>query len=686
MGIRRLTGALVAAGLVALAAWFVASSAFGASARETATPGEPAAGDAVPSPGAPDGPAQQAAEGFEWFWAINGPVSADGGEDLSVDAEGNVFLAGSHGGLDMDGDGVVDLPSAGTAYQGARNSFFMKLDRGPSDDRVRLRWTRTPGNPADRADSRIAADGRGGAYVSGSFQESLSFEGGPVLRGAGGNDAWVAHYEDNGSVTWARAFGGPGGDVIRGLASDREGGYVVGTGGGTFPLHERVAEFRGSGERSAGLVSYGPDGVVRWTRMFVPGAQSAQAIPPVIPFHVSVAPNGEVFVVGQFEVAVDFDEDGVIELPAPRDRDGFVARFDADGGLLGAWAVGAPGSLTFNPEGDLFLLSILGAGIEEAFGPADFDGDGRADVEPSGGYATGAVIARYSRDGDLRWVRSYALDPADMAIGEGRIALSGSYSGLRDLDEDGVPETRLDAPEHVDEETDLAILLLSAGDGRIERVWTAPGQGSDVASAVAFLPDEPAVIVTGSIRITADFTGDGERGEGWVVCENLGDVFFAQYRLPERVEEIRAEAREEPAEIVLEASLAEHDGRQRRGPYRRDRASSGLAPLRLPYLCSRNHDLLRNGGRGVLTVPHGETERSRPPEPINGRRGLRPRTGAPPGSGRPSRPARRDATGSGRSAFGGIGRSRPRPCTRGRPPRATGFREGAFRGPGGEWR
>lgn len=568
MGIKSLVRSIAAAGLVAVAVWYVAASSLGASANEAATGQDTRV---VPPAGASGAAGQQAAEGFEWFWAINGPVSADGGGDLSVDAEGNVFLAGSHGGLDMDGDGVVDLPSAGTAYEGARNSLFMKLSRGPSDDRVRLRWTRTPGNPADRANSRIAADGRGGAWVSGTFRETVSFEGGSVLRGPGGNDAWIAHYDADGSVTWARVFGGPDdGDAIYGLATDGDGNaYVVGTGGGSFPLDDRGAEWHGSGGRSGGLVSYGPDGAVRWTRVFGPGAPTARGIPPVLPFHASVAPNGEIFVVGQFEVAPDLDGDGAADLPAPRDRDGFVARFDPDGALLAVWAVGVPGGVTFDPGGDLFLLSMVGDQMEEMYGPADFDGDGRADVEPAGGYATGSVLARYSPEGELRWARAYALDPADMAIGDGRIALSGNYMGVRDLDGDGVPETRLDAPEHVDKETDLGILLLSAEDGRVERVWTAPGQGSDVASAVAFLPDEPALIVTGSIQITADFTGDGERGEGWVVCENLGDLFFAQYRLPERREEMvvetreepREPVREEPAEMVLEVALAEREGR-----------------------------------------------------------------------------------------------------------------------------
>ncbi len=530
------------------------------------------------------GSATQAADGFEWFWALNGPVSADGVNDISIDADGTVFLAGSHGGLDMDYDGVVDIESGATAYVGARNSFFMKLSRGPTDDRVRLRWTRTPSNPADRAESRIAADGRGGAYASGAFAESLSFEDGPTLAGAGGNDAWIARYDGEGSVVWARVFGGPGGgDAIYGLASDGEANaYLVATGGGTFPLDDRGGEFRVTGARSSGLVSYGADGAVRWTRMFGPGAPTPEAVPPVFAHQVVLAPSGELFVIGYFEVAADLDGDGVTDLPAPRDRDGFVARFDRDGTFLDAWTVGGgAGVPTFGPDGDLFVGSMVGGPFEQFFGPADFDGDGKADVEPKGG-PSGAVVARYSPEGDLRWVRSYALEsPADLAIKGDRIALSGNYHGLRDLDEDGVPETRLEAPEHVNEETDLAILILSAEDGRLERVWTAPGPGNDWANAVAFSPTEAAVYVSGSIQLTADFTGDGENGEGWAACENLGDVFFAQYRL------------DTPREITLSVVLYEVPGEGQK------------ADLKWSGATSATIDVYRRGERIVTTSNDG---------------------------------------------------------------------------------
>ena len=167
------------------------------------------------------GPTAVLAEGIEWFWAINGPVSADAGGDVSVDSAGNVFIAGGHGGLDMDNDGAVDLPSGATAYVGANNSYLMKLGNDQPGEPMKIRWIRSPSSPADRTQAKVAADGTGGAYLTGAFAESLSFRDGPSLAGAGGNDAFIARYDGDGSVIWARVFGGPGVAARTGLRCPR---------------------------------------------------------------------------------------------------------------------------------------------------------------------------------------------------------------------------------------------------------------------------------------------------------------------------------------------------------------------------------------------------------------------------------------------------------------------------------
>lgn len=54
-------------------------------------------------------------------------------------------------------------------------------------------------------------------------------------------------------------------------------------------------------------------------------------------------------------------------------------------------------------------------------------------------------------------------------------------------------------------------------------VWTINGPVFAAACADLSVDAEGHVLLA-----TADFTGDGEAGEGWIVCENRGDIFVAQ--------------------------------------------------------------------------------------------------------------------------------------------------------------
>lgn len=566
MKMRTYTAMFLGAAVVGLAVWSLLGSARGASAR-----------DRAPERSAPDG-ALRPPDGFQWFFTLHGPVSGDAGTDLSVDSDGNVFIAGHHGGLDLDRDGTLDVESRATAYRGATNPLFMKLSRGPSDGGVTLRWTRSPGTPADSKSAVVAADGQGGVYAAGRFQGSVSFEGGPSLTSRGGWDSFLARYDADGAVIWARVFGGFGADGIHSIETDAAGNaYVVGGGRGTFPLDDRGAEFRASGEIASVVVSYRPDGVVRWMRMIESGARATRAV---------IGPDGGLVMAGEFERAADLDGDGVTDLPAPADRDGFIARLDADGGLLGAWSVPSGSLPAFVENGDLVLLGPLGGPAEERYGIPDFDGDGEADVELKDDGPTGAWVARYSPDGALRWVRSYAMErPTDLVVRGDRIVMTGGYHGVRDLDEDGIPE-RVDRTVDPSLESELAILLLSAEDGRPERVFTAPGPGRDIAHAAVFLPHEPALYVTGYLQLTADFTGDGEDGEGWAECDDLSDLFFARYGLG-------GEEPVERTEIRLSTSLYEVPGE---GP---------AADLTWSGASSSDVDVYRDGARITTTANDG---------------------------------------------------------------------------------
>lgn len=460
------------------------------------------------------------APGFQYFWAIHGPNGADAGNDMERDEVGNIFLAGSHGGLDPDRDGSLDL----TADKA--DILFMKLSPREPGGQPHIDWMRSVSASGFEFSSAVAPDRAGGMYGIGRFGMSVSFDRGPTLPTRGMNDSYIVRYGPDGDVLWARVFGGPGQDALNGVASDVDGNvYVVGWGEGRFALDEET-EFPGGDGPNGAIVSFDPDGRVRWAH--------AVAAPNRILWSVEASAD-ELLVSGELEGSADLDGDGRVDVTATSERDGFMARLDTDGVVQAAWSIPAIGRAAALPDGDVLVLSAFGGQIEDRYGPADFDGDGTPELVPESD-ETRVWIARFGSDGSRRWVRAYNLTtPADIKTDGERIILPGGYSGILDLDEDGEFERVDHRSEDESFNTEMAILVIDAETGVPELAWTAPGPGKDQANSVVIGPGERTVYVTGFLQLTADFTGDGEHGEGWASCGSLGDLFFAAYELPPRL-------------------------------------------------------------------------------------------------------------------------------------------------------
>lgn len=458
--------------------------------------------------------------GFKSVFTIDGPNATDAGGDIATDSEGNIFIAGAHGGLDLDGDGEVDLAAE------VSDSLFMKLHFGEDTQETTIDWVRSPIAAGDQKSAKIAPDQQGGAFGIGRFRDQITFNGGFTLQGAGGNDAFVARYGSAGNLEWARLFGGAGQDALFDLVSDGAGNaYTVGMGSGPFPMDPSGTKLPAEPAVVAKVIaSYDSGGSVRWV----------YALPPqTMALILAVSTHGELFVSGEYETAVDFDGDQRVDLSAPGERSGFVARFGLNGEFHGAWSTGGGGAgkMAFADDGDVFILGSLGNPGNARYGKADFDRNGTIDLELKGGGPTGAWVGRYSPNGESRWLRSYTLEqPMDLHVKGNKMLVTGAYHGVRDIDEDGSLEPS-DTTVHPSLENELAVLVLSTT-GEPELVWTAPGPGHDIAAAVTFMPTSPDIFVTGYLQLTADFSGVGDSGVGWRECESLGDLYVARFRLP----------------------------------------------------------------------------------------------------------------------------------------------------------
>jgi hypothetical protein len=129
-------------------------------------------------------------------WAIGvGGSSNDLALAAALTGDGDVVVAGTF-------EGTVDFdPGSGTANAtaAATNGFVASYD---GDDGA-FRWVRPLTSDDDNRAFDVATSGDGGVYVTGEIRAETSFGGGTTLTPSALFDAFLARYDDGGSLQWA---------------------------------------------------------------------------------------------------------------------------------------------------------------------------------------------------------------------------------------------------------------------------------------------------------------------------------------------------------------------------------------------------------------------------------------------------------------------------------------------------
>jgi hypothetical protein len=163
------------------------------------------------------------------------------GHDIALDAEKNVYIAGVF-------DGIVDFaPGPETAYRRAesRDIFILKLDSAGA-----FIWARALGGASAPTlePYSLALDGRGNAYVAGTFRGAGDFNPGPgihLLPGQpGGAATFAVKLSRTGRFAWAAQFGHADSDASAQVAVGRFGNvHIAGHFEGTIDLDPGAESF-----------------------------------------------------------------------------------------------------------------------------------------------------------------------------------------------------------------------------------------------------------------------------------------------------------------------------------------------------------------------------------------------------------------------------------------------------------
>ncbi len=254
------------------------------------------------------------------LWVAQAPGPGDTFNwHLSVDNRGNSYIGG-----DFYGTATFGLGEPNETTLTATGLGDLVLAK--YNDAGRLAWVRSAGGPEDDEGYAVAVDDRGNSYITGYFGGTAVFGAGQAtetaLSASGFIDAYVAKYDSDGSLAWARRVGGPPDAVAFGIgvAVNRPGDvYVTGGIGGaaTFGAGETNEIVLASDGVGDGFVAaYDSDGHLRWAdRIGGPGDDVGYdiALSPaaVDDEHGNRDLNGqrparEIAVIGLFEDTVTF--------------------------------------------------------------------------------------------------------------------------------------------------------------------------------------------------------------------------------------------------------------------------------------------------------------------------------------------------------------------------------------------
>jgi hypothetical protein len=311
------------------------------------------------------------------LWARQyGTSDHDTADDVAVDADGNVFVAGSTA-------GALFVPLAGET-----DGFLLKLDEDGS-----VLWMRDVGIAlADTGFDAVAVGPAGNVVVAGATDGNL---GGPDSH-AGGLDVLVAKYAANGDLVWLLQTGTAATEGATSVAVDLAGnvfvaGYTLGDFGGPR-THQ--------GSYDAFLMKLDENGNHLWTRQ--PGTTAEDWA-----HGVDVGVAGNVVVVGHTYGSLFHANQG--------SGDAFALKMSAAGDFSWAAQFGTPESDSANGVAIDLLGNVIVAGSTSGSLPGPGLHQGGND----------AYVAAFDADGKPLWARQYGTS-ADDALAAVKVGLAGN--------------------------------------------------------------------------------------------------------------------------------------------------------------------------------------------------------------------------------------------------------------------
>ncbi len=302
------------------------------------------------------------------------------------------------------------------------------------------RFAKRVGGSANEAGNAITLTSAGDILVTGYFQGTVDFDPSGTSSytlNASSEDAFVAKYDANGNLSWAKSFKGTTAGRGRSIATDNSGNILVtGEFQGTadFNPDAPIVSLTSKGGRDIFIVKLDPSGNFMW-------ATSIGSTRDDYGHGIKSDGSGNVVVGGHFVGTPDFDPGPAI-FPLSSTGSGtanpdlFILKLDPNGNFVWAKSFGNVVDdfglgLALDASGNPLIIGKLqgGADVDPGPGTVTLTGYGGDDV----------VIVKLNASGNFLWGRNMGGAGMDQGYAittdaSGNVYSTGLFSGTADFD------------------------------------------------------------------------------------------------------------------------------------------------------------------------------------------------------------------------------------------------------------
>jgi len=283
-------------------------------------------------------------------------------------------------------------------------------------------WTKAAGGPAVDKVTGVATDLTGNIFVAGHFDSIITFDS-TRLVSAGGTDVFIAKYDADGVLLWAKQVGGQNDDFASAISVDITGNcYIT----GFFFIQGTSTTFGSTTITEAGdadmfISKFSATGNLLWVRNG--GGKNEDAS-----FGIATDAGGNSYVCGYFSGTALF---GTTKVTSIGYSDIFVSKYDAAGNLV--WIKSCGGA--YQDEAYAVSTDVAGNCYVTGYftGNALFSG---TNLASSGYFDTDVFLIKYNPSGLLVWAKRAGGTGNDIGYGinvakNGSIFIGGVFHGTK---------------------------------------------------------------------------------------------------------------------------------------------------------------------------------------------------------------------------------------------------------------